>query len=102
MDSALKFKYRQICQQSKEYTIIRQRFFGAKKILPFVLVANVEDEGDDASFGGLVSQVLDFVRRSNRNLKKEIDCERDEAMKTIKKKYQHFDNSVAETSNLLQ
>tara|TARA_B110000285_G_C15131151_1_gene623669 strand:- start:1083 stop:1250 length:168 start_codon:yes stop_codon:yes gene_type:complete len=55
MDSALKFKYQQICQQTKEYSIIRQRFYGAKIIMPFVLVANVEEEGDDASFGGLVS-----------------------------------------------
>lgn len=87
MDSALKFKYQQICQQTKEYSIVRQRFFGAKKIMPFVLVANVEEDGDDASFGGLVSQILDFVRKSNRNLKKEIDAERNICMKTIKAKY---------------
>ena len=66
--------------------------------MPFVLVANVEEDGDDASFGGLVSQILDFVRKSNRNLKKEIDAERNICMKTIKAKYQHFDNSIAETN----
>jgi len=47
------------------------------------LIANVEEGGDDASFGGLVSQILDFVKSSNRTLKKEIDCERDTVMKTI-------------------
>jgi hypothetical protein len=62
------------------------------------LIANVEEEGADASFGGLVSQIQDFVRRSNRMLKAEIDSERDICMKTIKARYTHFDQSVAETN----
>jgi hypothetical protein len=98
MDSALQFKYRQICQQTKEYSIVRQKWLGVKKILPFVLIANVDEGGDDASFGGLVSQILDFVRKSNRMLKAEIDSEKDICAKTIKAKYEHFDNSIAETN----
>lgn len=97
MDSALKFKYSAICQNSKEYAILKQKFFGPQLVVPFVLVANVNEESDDASFGGLVSQITDFARASSRALKKEIDCQTKEMENHIKKKYSNFNNKVAES-----
>jgi len=94
MDSALKFKYSAICQNSKEYAIIKEKWFGAELVVPFVLVANVNEEGDDASFGGLVSQITDFVRSTSRSLKKEIDCQHKEMENHIKKKYSNFNKKV--------
>ena len=98
MDSALKFKYQQICQQTYEHMIIKQKLTGKQTILPFVLVANIQEEEDDPSFGGLVSQVIDNVKKTNRALKRDIEEERDEIKKTVKKCYDHFDYLVDEAN----
>ena len=99
MDGALLFKYKAICQNSKEFAIVKQKFFGAKLVVPFVLVANVNEEGDDASFGGLVSQITDFVKSTSRSLKKEIDSQNKEMESHIKKKYSNFNTKVAESQS---
>lgn len=63
------------------------------------MVADVNEEGDDASFGGLVSQITDFVKSTSRSLKKEIDSQNKEMENHIKKKYTNFNNKVAESQS---
>ena len=72
-----------------------------KVVLPFVLIANVEESGDDASFGGIVSQILDYVKSSNRTLKKEMNAEKETVAKYIEAKYKSFNASIADTNALL-
>jgi hypothetical protein len=82
------FKYVQMCELNREYAILNERMFQTAEIKGLILTANNDDDDGNADFGGLVSQIKDYIKGENRSLNKFIREQRTEVEKhvTIKNK----------------
>lgn len=82
------FKYVQMCELNREFAILNERMFSTEQIKGLILTANNDDDDGNADFGGLVSQIKDYIKGENRSLNKFIREQRTEVEKhvTIKNK----------------
>jgi hypothetical protein len=82
------YKYVQMCELNREFAILNERVFSTAQIKGFILTANNDDDDGNADFGGLVSQIKDYIRGENRSLNKFIKEQRTAVEKhvTIKNK----------------
>ena len=96
MDSALMFKYVQMCELNREYAVLNEQIFSKEKIEGLILTANNDDDGN-ADFGGLVSQIKDYIKGENRSLNKFITEQRTEVEKHVTVKNRAIEDNLGTT-----
>jgi hypothetical protein len=102
MDSALMFKYVQMCELNREYAVLNEQIFSKERIEGLILTANNDDDDGNADFGGLVSQIKDYIKGENRSLNKFITEQRTEVEKHVTVKNKAIEDNLRNTKDELK
>ena len=97
MDSALMFKYVQMCELNREFAVLNEQIFHKEQIKGLILTANNDDDDGNADFGGLVSQIKDYIKGENRSLNKFITEQRTEVEKHVTVKNKAIEENLGTT-----